>query len=240
MRSILIFAIGFVLSQTVASLADAANENTAALRENDAKQLQVVNAGGLLLREHRPAEAIEDFDKVISSYETMGAGSDTAAYCGRSPKESLFYLVQAEKDKKSAIVLGTTWCDAYYLRAYALTELGRNDEARASLEQAVRMAPNNAHYRSELANLHASEKNWKEALAMFDVATRLAEEFSPEERRIPELGRALRGKGFVLVELGRLDEAEMIYRKCLEINPADDAAMKELRYVQSRRQQKQP
>jgi hypothetical protein len=102
MRSILIFAIGFVLSQTVVSLADATNENTAALRENDAKQLQVVNAGGLLLREHRPAEAIEDFNKVASSYETMGAGSDTAAYCGRSSKESLFYLVQAEKDKKSA------------------------------------------------------------------------------------------------------------------------------------------
>jgi hypothetical protein len=38
--------------------------------------------------------------------------------------------------------------------------------------------------------------------------------------------------GFVDVELNRLDDAEAMYRKCLELDKNDAAAMRELRYVQ--------
>jgi Flp pilus assembly protein TadD len=64
----------------------------------------------------------------------------------------------------------------------------------------------------------------------------VAEESVDQARKNGELGRALRGKGFVLVELGKLDEAEAMYRRCLAIDPADTKAANELRYVQSRRQ----
>jgi tetratricopeptide (TPR) repeat protein len=204
-------------------------------RENDARQTEILKAGVQLLKEHRPAEAIQNyFDKVIASYEAMYPPDTKITYCARSATESLSYLAQAAKDDKTSLVIGPAWCDAYFLRAYGLIDLGRHAEARQSLEKAIGMSPRNAHYLSELASIYRIEKKWNEALAKYETAAQLARDFSPPESRVIELGEALRGKGYVLVELGRLDEAEATYKQCLEINPADKVAIGELDYVQSR------
>jgi tetratricopeptide (TPR) repeat protein len=47
------------------------------------------------------------------------------------------------------------------------------------------------------------------------------------------LGRARRGIGYVLVELGKLDEAEKKYQQCLADNPKDSRAAAELEYVRN-------
>jgi tetratricopeptide (TPR) repeat protein len=228
-----------LLFQALQSQAVADNPPGTAARDNEAEQMQLVNAGARLLQEHKPSEAIDGLDKVIAHYEAKNTEKPGTAYCARSPAEALVYLLQASNDKTTASVYGPAWCDAYFLRGYALIELGRTGEARAALERAVQLAPREAHYRSELAELYAREKRWDDALAAFDASAKVAEESVQPERKNVELGRALRGKGFVLVELGRMEEAEAIYRKCLEIDPTDTKAMNELRYVQSRRQQKQ-
>ena len=194
-----------------------------------------------MLKDRRPAEAIENyFDKVIASYEAMYPAGVKATYCARSAPESLLYLMQSAADMQTSVVIGPAWCDAYYLRAYGLIELGRNAQARESLEKAIAMSPKNPHYLSELASLYGREKNWKEAITRYETAYQLAREFSPPESKGIEIGEALRGKGYVLVELGRLEEAEATYKQCLEINSTDKVAIGELRYVQSRLQQQKP
>jgi len=50
----------------------------------------------------------------------------------------------------------------------------------------------------------------------------------------------LRGKGFVYTELGRFDEAEEMYRSCLQLDPGDEVAAGELEYVINSRQDAQP
>lgn len=235
------FVISLLLWQAAPSCAETAIGSASTVGENDARQMQVLNAGAQLLREGRPAEAIENyFDKVIASYEATYPAGVKATYCGRSPTETLVYLMQAAVDKKASVVLGPTWCDAYYLRAYALIELGHNAQARESLKKAIAMSSKNSQYRSELASLDRREKNWKEAIAGYETASELARQYSPPETKVIELGAALRGKGYVLVELGRLEEAAATYKQCLEIDAADKAAIAELRYVQSRRQQQKP
>ncbi len=229
--------ISLLLWRAAPSYAETVSESTAAARENEAKQTQILNYGAQLLKERRPAEAIENyFDKVIASYEAVYPADAKAIYCARSAPERLLYLMQAAVDKKASVVIGPTWCDAYFLRAYGLIELGRNAQARESLEKAVAMSPKNAHYLSELASLDLRENNWKEAITRYETASQLAREFSPPESKGIELGEALRGRGYVLAELGRLEEAEATYQQCLEINSADNAAIGELRYVQSQRQ----
>jgi len=47
----------------------------------------------------------------------------------------------------------------------------------------------------------------------------------------------MRGVGFALIELNRLDEAEQKYRLCLEIDPQDSIAMNELRYIEKLRKE---
>jgi tetratricopeptide (TPR) repeat protein len=234
-----LLAAGILLCQSVPSRAGTDNPPTASARADETEQQQHVDAAAKLLQERKPAEAIDGLDKVIAHFEALRKEKTDLAYCARSPAESLVYLLKATVDKTPASVYGPAWCDAYFLRGYALIELGRTAEARAALERAVQLAPREAHYRSELADVYAREKNWNEALAAFDASAKVAEESVEKERKNAELGRALRGKGFVLVELGRLDEAEAMYRRCLALDPADKKAMNELRYVQSR-QQKQP
>jgi tetratricopeptide (TPR) repeat protein len=234
-----LLAAGILLCQSVPSLAGTDNPPAASARADEAEQQQHVDAAAKLLQQGKPAEAIDVVDKVIAHFEALRRDKTDLAYCARSPAESLVYLLEATVGKTSASVYGPAACDAYFLRGYALVELGRNGEARAALERAVQLAPREAHYRSELAELYAREKNWNDALAAFDASAAVAEKSAEQDRKNAELGRALRGKGFVLVELGRLDEAEAMYRRCLALDPADKKAMNELRYVQSR-QQKQP
>jgi tetratricopeptide (TPR) repeat protein len=234
-----LLAASILLCQALPSHAAADSPPAASARADEAEQQQQVDAAAKLLQQGKPAEAIDGVDKVIAHFEALRKDKTDVAYCARSPAESLVYLLQAAKDKAPASVYGPAWCDAYFLRGYALIELGRTGAARAALERAVQLAPREAHYRSELAELYAREKNWNEALAAFDASATVAEESVQKERKNAELGRALRGKGYVLVELGRLDEAEAMYRRCLALDPADRKAMNELRYVQSR-QQKQP
>lgn len=239
MRLHYLLAASILLCQALPSHAAADGPPAASARADEAEQQQQVDAAAKLLQQGKPAEAIDGVDKVIAHFEALRKDKTDVAYCARSPAESLVYLLQAAKDKVPASVYGPAWCDAYFLRGYALIELGRTGAARAALERAVQLAPREAHYRSELAELYAREKNWNEALAAFDASATVAEESVEKERKNAELGRALRGKGYVLVELGRLDEAEAMYRRCLALDPADRKAMNELRYVQSR-QQKQP
>jgi tetratricopeptide (TPR) repeat protein len=234
-----LLAATILLCQSVPSHAGTDNPPPASVRADEAEQQQHVDAAAKLLQQGKPAEAIDGIDKVIAHFEALRKEKTDLVYCARSPAESLVYLLQAAKDKTPTSVYGPAWCDAYFLRGYALIELGRNAEARAALERAVQLAPREAHYRSELAELYAREKNWNAALAAFDASAKVAEESVDKERKNAELGRALRGKGFVLVELGRLDEAEAMYRQCLALDPADKKAMNELRYVEQRRQSMQ-
>jgi tetratricopeptide (TPR) repeat protein len=41
--------------------------------------------------------------------------------------------------------------------------------------------------------------------------------------------------GWILVERGKLDEAEALYRQCLELNPDDSHAKAELDYIAQQR-----
>src|SRR4030095_13970088 len=102
--------------------------------------------------------------------------------------------------------------------------LGRPSEAKAQLLRAVALAPQNAQFLGELGHVYQLEKNWPLALQTFQRAESAAKEITSEQARNGELARAWRGMGYVLVELGRLDEAEAMYRKCLELNAQDAKA----------------
>ena len=70
-------------------------------------------------------------------------------------------------------------------------------------------------------------KRWKEALANYDAGLGIA--------KMDKGQRALhnRGRGFVLVELGRLDEGEAAYKASLKLEPGNGIAKNELAYIAS-------
>jgi Flp pilus assembly protein TadD len=199
----------------------------------DAKASQQLVDGVRLMQSKKSAEAIQIFDSVAAGYESKYKDTNTKFYSARSPAETLFYTLDAANSNKgSATVVSGNWGYAYYLKGYALLDLGRVAEAKVQLLRAVALSPQNSQFLSELGHVYQLEKDWQSALQVFQRAEGAAKEFSPANARNAELGRAWRGLGFVYVELNRLDDAEAMYRKCLELDKNDAAAMRELRYVQ--------
>jgi len=120
------------------------------------------------------------------------------------------------------------------MKAYALVEMGKRVEAMSALKQAIALSPWNSQYLSELGYLYAANKDWNKALETYQAAEEHAA-LSPDDTKTEELGKARRGVGYVLVELGKLDEAEKKYEQCLKENPKDSKAAAELEYVRQRK-----
>jgi tetratricopeptide (TPR) repeat protein len=185
----------------------------------------------------KPAEAVALLDTLIAEQEKQRQGETRQVYCARSPAETLVYSGAAAREKKAAVVLGEDACYSIFLKGFALIDLNRSDEARPWLERAVAMAPSNSHFLGELGEWYKIRKDWPKARELFRRAV-AASELSPDSRKVFDKTRGLRGLGYILIEEGKLDEAEALYRQCLQLNPDDDRSKRQLDYIASQRGKK--
>lgn len=232
-KSSLLLAASLILSAVAAPSFSAQDP------DKDPALVVLVEKARTLISKKQPQEGIANCDKVIARFTSRYANSKEKVYCARSSTETLGYLLQAatdadkgtsEKGKKNAIVLSSTWAAAYFLKGYALQELGRIGDAKAALRLALELSPWSSLYLSELGSIYKLEKNWPEAKKTFEAAEEHAA-LSPDDLKAAELGLARRGLGYVLVELGQLAEAEKKYEQCLKDDPKDTKAAAELEYV---------
>lgn len=206
-----------------------------ATQREDMEQAKILKGGADLLRLRKAQEAISNhFDPVIAHYEAKHSQEDRQIYCTRSMAEKIGVLAKHanEKPKTGAITVSSLWCDAYFLKAFALIELKRLDEAKSSLEQAISRSPFNSQYLSELGVIYVRERNWPKAMETFQAAEKVSDTATDEKIKKQQLARAKRGIGYVLIELNRLEEAEAQYRLCLEIDPNDSISRNQLVHIQ--------
>jgi len=202
---------------------------------------QLLDSGIGALNKGNPETAIREyFEPVIQSFQSRYAQSDKRVFSARSPAESLLYLASAaasakdgKAEKRDAIVVSGAWSDALHLEGFALIELERFDEAKVALRRAIEIAPLFAPAWNELGAVLQVEKDWPAALAAYTSAAEGANIMANDNPawKNAQLSRALRGQGYVLVETDRLDEAEALYKRCLEINADDATAKTEIRYI---------
>jgi Flp pilus assembly protein TadD len=205
-------------------------------------QASRITTGDRLLTENQPEQAIrEAFDPLIADYESRYVGDKITYYSARTSAEGLAYMLHAAAEHnrsgkgKDALLLDHTWAYGYYGKAYALIELDRPDDAMAELEKALKLAPYNPQFLSELGHVYQLRRKWPEMLKSNQSAEEFAQIASPEDRQAIEHARALRGQGFALIELGRLQEAENKFLESLKIDPSSLVARNELDYIQQLR-----
>jgi Flp pilus assembly protein TadD len=202
---------------------------------------ELINKGFQTLSNGNPKESIENyFNPIIEYYENHYENNGKRIYCSRGRTETLYYLLQAANDKQDAIVISQLWADAFYLKGYANFDLGKFEDAKTYIKKALELSPSNSMYLSELGHIYHFERKWSEAADLYKQAEEYANSYSPEQSKNEELTRAMRGIGYSLIELGKLDEAEEKYKKCLEINENDKKALNELKYIQSLRNKNNP
>jgi tetratricopeptide (TPR) repeat protein len=198
--------------------------------DEDANLQQMMNEGYRLVSSGKPQEAIIYFDKVAAAYEAKHRDSKAKIYCARTATESFKYLLLGASTKTETVVYSADWAYAYFMKGFALIDMGQTAEAKRQFEKALALSPDNSQFLSELGNVYQMEKDWPMALQTFRAAEAAAS-LSPPEAKNRELARAWRGIGYVLVEQNKLDEAEKIYRQCLDLDQNDVKAQGELRYV---------
>lgn len=235
----------FAQTATPAPAASAAPAPAAAVNARPTERSAELDEVSRLMRAGKMQEALSLVDAVVQSYEDRYRRGKRQVFSSRSPAEAQAYLTEVGskpapgKEPAEAGVYPSTWGDAYYLKAYILTELKRLPEAKKAIEAAVALAPRNSAYRAELGQLLLKEKAWDEAAKEFKRAEADARDFSPGTVRNRELGRAIRGQAFVLVEKKDLDGAEKLYNDALKLDANDPVAKAELRYIAAKRAQLQ-
>ena len=99
------------------------------------------------------------------------------------------------------------------------------------LDKGLAIQPDNADLITEKGSALQTLKKWPEMLALYNEALAHDWPLVTAEQK----GRMLRGKGFALTELGRLDESEAVYRQSLVETPGNAVATNELKYIQQLR-----
>jgi len=223
---VLCFSITFAVAQ------DRPQSDT---QREETEQTKLLQEGAVLLRTKKAQDAVSIFEKVIAYYESKHRGGAVQIYCANNQVEALFYLTKhATQNPKIEARIVRIWCDAQFLKAYALVELGRVGDAQSALEAAIALAPANSQYLSELGNIYLRQKNWVKALETY-IGAEEAAQFSDPQIRQSHLAKAHRGVGYALIELGRLDEAEAKYRQSIQIDPNEKLARNQLEYIRQLR-----
>ncbi|MDB5687588.1 MAG: diguanylate cyclase/phosphodiesterase domain [Rhizorhabdus sp.] len=195
---------------------------------------EAVLKAALHISQRRFDDALAVLDPMIAAHDAQAAGEKRRIFSARSLAETMEYMLGAANNHEDSVVMSYTWGNALYLKGFVLIELQRVDEAKLFLERAVTLSPNNAKFLGELGEWYKTRGRLDEAEAMFKRAE-IVSGFSPDELKLPEKTRAMRGVAWVAVERGRLDEADAIYRECLALNPDDQMAKSERAYIAQQR-----
>lgn len=175
--------------------------------------------------------------EVVSKYETMYAGKPVKVFCANGMVDALIYAslgskaVNGKADMPVAVI-GPAWARAYWARGYAYSEMARYADARAELEKALALSPMDSQFQSELAFTYQRSEDWKTMLTLYREAAGDAEISGATPKQVTRLKCvALRGQGYSLVELHRLDEATKAYQDCLKLTPGEPKSLAELEYI---------
>lgn len=175
-----------------------------------------VERGYNLLRQGKHDQAVKMFDKVIADSERQFAGDMRPRLC-RSDGQ----------DEAGAIVVDKALCEAHFGKGFALIDLGRGDLAENELRKASQMAPANAHFTNEYAELFKSRRDWQQSYDLFAKAWAVVDKTTGgADTKVA--ARALRGMGFTKAAMGQFDAAKGFYEQSLQYDPGSAIARAEL------------
>jgi hypothetical protein len=136
-------------------------------------------------------------------------------------------IVAAVEKKRIALVhaFNTYGMACFLLMTYA-NEAHHPEEVLGYGQRGLKMQPDDPHMVTEMATALETLRRPGDALAVIEAWQKRQPVVPPRDG-----ARVLRAKGYALVELKRLDEAEQAYRGSLKLEPDHKGAMRELQYI---------
>lgn len=187
-----------------------------------------VNAAWVLARTKKLAEAESAAASLQKQFE---AAFDTRL------RQYSFQTADDHQAFKATAQQPFEWIDWSYkeclqIRAYVAAERRDFPLALALLAAIEAVAPMSAGTLTERGYILNQQSKPEEAMAAYKRALELATRY-PSQQRFQAL--SLRGLGFALIELKRLDEAEATFQESLKVDPNNRLALDELAYIRQLR-----
>lgn len=144
-------------------------------------------------------------------------------------QEEFIYYVLRQKERgteQDVIWRENAYPRAYYYMGFLEVERGRPQEALQWMDAGQKLEPQQPHFRLEKGKALSSLGDFPGALTLYSEVLVMGEDISPMDR-----AAALRGQGFQLIELNRIDEAEACFLDSLALDPTSEVAHGELGYI---------
>ncbi len=144
-------------------------------------------------------------------------------------QEEFIYHVLRQKERgqeRDVIWRENAYPRAHYYMGFLEVERGRPEQALQWMDAGQKLEPQQPHFRLEKGKALSSLGDFQGALALYSETLAMGDAISPLDR-----AAALRGQGFQLIELNRLDEAEACFLNSLELDPTSEVALGELGYI---------
>lgn len=201
---------------------------------------KALNAGSLRAAMAYEGELAEVWRHAPAVYPQIEKRGDTTilrtnASDGNIAPASLMTLMSSIKEGQSASAITTfnTYAMAVLLLGSMANERRDPRGAIAYLDKGLALQPDNLILITEKGMALTVLQRFSDALDLYQAAER-----TDDVSKMLDPGgeaRLLRSKGFVLIELNRLDEAEVAYTAALKLEPDHAGARGELDYIRKLR-----
>ena len=188
--------------------------------------------GGILSVQYHLGPLEQALADARYAYEEAQSGTDAVYILANGQAEVLAGLFAASASGRSAIAVENPYPFISMLLGSYYNEIGDPSNALRALEAVLslprpdgRLGDMIPHIMSERGVALNGLMRWDDALANYDGALEITP-LPPEMKAM-----LLRGRGFALTELNRLDEAENSYRDSLVEEPGNPRALHELNYI---------
>lgn len=199
--------------------------------QDDAAKLdETLASAGALVRSAKLDEAVPLVDQVLAGYDRAYGAEKRPVFCGSTAPDDVLAMTAAAATQRGAVLVGGGWCLALFYRGYILNDRKQFGDAIPYLERASIMAPGKASYLAELGYAYQQSRQFDRSMDAYRRAEAVAS-MTDGADGVVNRARALRGQGYDLVELGKLDEAEVAYRQSLKYDPDSALAKGELDYI---------
>ena len=139
----------------------------------------------------------------------------------------------APKKRKEILWVGVSYSKAFQDLAYIAIERRDLKSALEYLDRALTLEPDQVTSMQEKAYLFARQGRYQEAYDLYMKSFSVRQWASDKQR-----AKALRGAGASLIDLGKLDESEVMFKRSLELEPGNSVALNELGYISDLKRKK--
>jgi tetratricopeptide (TPR) repeat protein len=143
-------------------------------------------------------------------------------------EQFLHYITWQKKHGLEKVVkwIPNAYPRAHYYMGFLFVKTRQFSHAVEFLDKGLVLESTNPKFKFEkaLAIFHSGRA--QEALALYDEVNEIGPYVNAHD-----LAAAKRGCGFLLIEMGRLDEAEAAFKTSLEFEPKNETALHELKYI---------